>query len=242
MGKLLPTLDAYATGYSTDDNDFQWTHTFGAPIGRNGLLIVGATGQETGGEHDPEEINVIYFMHPINGWTGMTKIADANSQESGYSLYAIKYSQLPAGTTSVVVGINYKSNPATPDVCRGISASFRNVKDQVCEAHSENTLGDGNGGNRTAIVTPLTYKALVVGFFGERTAVSFSEASSPAFTAITTNTGGENNGYLGMYYRVVNTPAATTFKINPVNPEVNGIFAASFEAANSGGAALFGMM
>jgi hypothetical protein len=242
MGKLLPVLDASAQGYSTNDNDFQWTHTFGRPIGRNGLIIIAGTGQETGGEENPEEINVIYFIHPINGWTAATKIADANIQESGYSLYSIKYSELPAGTTSVVIGINYKDNPKTPNVCRGISASFRNVKDQVREAHSEGTRQDGNGGHRPATITTLTYKALVIGYFGERTAVSFSDISSPAFSLIRKNEGGENNGYQGLYYRTVNTPGSVTFEINPTNPEANAVFVVAFEAANGGGAALFGIL
>jgi hypothetical protein len=74
----------------------------------------------------------------------------------------------------------------------------------------------------------------------ERTDVDWTQSST--LTLIRENRGSPNEGRLMMFYKVVRVPTLTTLQISYVNPESNGMVISSHEAADGGGAAVFGIL
>lgn len=218
----MVSLDSMHWNYGGGASSLSWQHTITQDLGLNGLIVVVSAGQENDGQTNPEETNSIYF----NG-VAMTKVRDANRDREGLSMYELHGANVPPpGTYTVTV---YYNGTGTPNRSRGISTAWKQIKNQAVEGSNYQTADDGGGGNRNTSITPLSYNALVLACFEERTDVGWTQNSN--FTQLLEIREGTVGCRMGLFYKIVPDKSLTTFSMNFVNPEQNEMIIASFEPA-----------
>ena len=224
---MRPILDSYAaSGLGGTGGDITWSHEILGNLGKNGAMFIAGMGAETGGEQNPEEINVCYIV--VSGTPRyFTRIADANNSETGSGLYVLQGSSVPPPGI-YTCGINFKDSPKQAERKRGVSAAFRNVLNQSAEASGSDA---GTNSPRAVNLTPISKNALVVASWGWR--VGFAETWGWGTPIVTSR--GDNSGGITLAYSVVTTPALQSISCGATNPESNGMVAAAFKPSKDQG-------
>lgn len=226
---MTPLLRASAaSGLGGTGGDITWSMTI-PDLGKNGLIVIAGIGREEGGETNPEEINVCYF----NG-VYLTRILDANINETGTGMYYLQYPNIPAAGT-YTAGINFKDSPKQAEKKRGVSAAFSNIRIQAPEASNATT---GSGSPRSNSITPTTNNALVLGSWGWR--VGFANSWSGLTEIVTSR--GDNSAGISLGYTVKAPPGAVSVTASATNPEDNGLVLAAFAPAKDQGGFLLNMV
>lgn len=212
---MIPQLQASAaSGLGGTGGDIQVNITI-PNLGRYGLVVIGWVGAETGGETNPEEINVTYF----NGQYADGYI-EANTNETGGGFSYFYGSKIPAAGT-YLCGANFQDSPKQAERKRIVVAAFSNVKSQVPEITQTAT---GSGSPRSLSITPLTSSALVIASWSWRT--GFAQTWGWGTEIVTSR--GDNSSGVSFAYAVIETPAAQSVSISATNPEDNGLAAGAF--------------
>lgn len=229
---LKPAIDnVSASGLGgTGSENLSWSHTIGN-LGKNGLIIVGAIGREESGEQNPEEINQITFNGVV-----MTKVLDANRNETGVTMWELHGDSVPAAGT-YTVNVNYKDSPKQAEKKRGVCASFRNVQRLSPQEQSTNATADS--GQMSLSLTPQSKNALFVGVYGWR--VGFAYTLNTGQVEAVTNRG-DNSAGVSILYQIVPLPVSTTLTITPNNSETEGMIIATFKGNQIGGGGLIAIL
>lgn len=229
---MLPRLISTASGAYAGGgtSDVSWSHNI-SQIGKNRLFVLGGAAVETGGEQNPEEINVSYVQDaaayglrfdPVGG--------DGNSQEFGSGAFYWLDNVLPTTFGNKTVGINCKDSPKYAERHRGCSAYFTNVRQQAPEAKGRSV---GSSGGRSVSITTLTPNALVIAMYASRNGIP-----SPTWGGgVAQIAYSDGNPGVGVYlaFMVKGTPGEVTITANATNPEDNALIVAAFAPAKDQG-------
>lgn len=231
---MIPRI--LATGASgqggTGSSDVTWGMT--VPFLPKGTIIfIAGVGREEGGEQNPEEINGCFI------WVGaeqrwLTRIFDANNQETGHGLY---YYVVPTGglaAGSYTCGVNFKDNPKQAEKKRGVSVAIGNLLPQA-PLSSVQSAGSDNSVQITNASTTVVNALLIVSC-GWR--VGFAATWSGNVTELVTSRG-DNAAGVSIAYAIVETPTSPiNITCNGGNTESKGMVAASFAPGKDKGGAL----
>lgn len=238
---MIPRLISASNGaYSNGGtSDVSWTHNIEA-TGINRLFIVAGANVETGGEQNPEEINVAYVGGASAYGTRFDAGGDGNSQEFGSGAYYWLNNTLPAAFGNQTVGTNAKDSPKYAERHRGVSAYFANVRQQAPEASGRDVSNTNS--TRSVTITTLTPNALVVAMYANRNGIpSPTWGGTVSVTQICTNDGSPGVG-LYLAYLVKAAPGSLTITASATNPEDNALIVAAWAPAKDRGAILFNVL